>query len=43
MDVDSDSLNLVAGPSQITVSLSHKRPAQDVLTISAPMLEMFQA
>jgi len=30
--------NIVAFPSQITVSLYNKRPAQDVLAILAPQL-----
>ena len=38
MEVESAQPNIVAGPSQITVSLSNKRPAQDILAISAPQL-----
>jgi len=36
--VNSAPPNIVAVPSQITVSLSNKRPAQDVLAILAPQL-----
>ena len=36
MEVNSAQPNSVAGPSQITVLLSSKWPAQDVLEISAP-------
>jgi len=38
MEVNSVQPNIIAGPSQITVSLPNKRPAQDVLAISAPQL-----
>ena len=38
MEVNSAQPNNIAGPSQITVSLSNKRPAQDILEISAPQL-----
>ena len=38
MEVNSALLNIVSGPSQITVLLPNKRPAQDVLAISAPQL-----
>jgi len=38
MEVISAQPNIVAGPSQITVLLSNKRPAQDILAISAPQL-----
>jgi hypothetical protein len=38
MEVTSAQPNIVAGPSQITVLLPNKRPAQDVLAISAPKL-----
>jgi hypothetical protein len=36
--VNSAPPNIVAVPSQITVSLSNKRPTQDVLAILAPQL-----
>ena len=36
--VNSAPPNIVAVPSQITVSLSNKKPAQDVLAILAPQL-----
>ena len=36
MEVNSTQPNIVAGPSQITVSLPNKRPAHNVLAISAP-------
>jgi len=42
MEVNSTQPNTVAGPSQITVSLPNKRPAQDVLAISAPQKESEQ-
>jgi len=38
MEVNSAQPNIVAGPSQITVSLPNKRPAPDVVVISAPQL-----
>ena len=38
MEVESAWPNTVAGPSQITVLLPSKRPAQDVLAVSAPQL-----
>jgi len=38
MEVNSAQSNIIAGPSQITVSLPNKRPTQDVLAISAPQL-----
>ena len=36
MEVNSAQPNIAAGPSQITVLLSNKRPAQDILAISTP-------
>jgi len=38
MEVNSAQPNVVADPSQITVPLLNKRPAQDVLAILAPQL-----
>ena len=38
MEVNSTQPNIVAGPSQITISLPNKRPAQDVLAILALQL-----
>ena len=38
MEVNSAQPNIVAGPSHIAVLLPNKRPAQDVLAISAPQL-----
>ena len=38
MEVNSAQSNIIAGPSQITVSLPNGRPAWDVLAISAPQL-----
>ena len=38
MEVNSAQPDIVAGPSQITVLLPSKWPAQDVLAISAPQL-----
>jgi hypothetical protein len=31
-------LSIVAGPSQITLSLHNRRPAQDIIAIAAPQL-----
>jgi len=38
MNVNLAQPNIVAGPSHIAVLLPNKRPAQDVLAISAPQL-----
>jgi len=38
MEFNSAQPNIVADPSQITVPLPNKRPAQDVLAILAPQL-----